>query len=190
MFAKFFKSTPLLKTVIGIILGILLLDQITKQLARIFLQPLYSVSVMGDYFRLTYIENPGIAFGLRIGNKVIFTILSIMAVIIIFYYLFSLRDHKILRLAFASILGGAFGNLIDRFLYGRVVDFLDFEFFDINIPPFRLLFFNFSGYQMDRWPVFNVADIAVTIGMFMIIFNALLDLRPKKSVSYNGLQQN
>lgn len=190
MYTKFFKSTPLLKIVIGIILGVLLLDQITKHLARVFLQPVYSVSIIGDFFRLTYIENPGIAFGLRISNKITFTILSIIAVIIIFYYLLSLRDHKILRLAFASILGGAFGNLIDRFLYGRVVDFLDFEFFDVNIPSFRLLFFDFSGYQMDRWPVFNVADIAVTVGMIMIILNSILDLRLKKSVSYNGLQQN
>ena len=64
------------------------------------------------------------------------------------------------------------------------------EFFDVNIPSFRLLFFDFSGYQMDRWPVFNVADIAVTVGMIMIILNSILDLRLKKSVSYNGLQQN
>ena len=190
MFANLTKLNPFLRVIIAIIFGILLLDQITKQLARLFLQPVYSVSVVGDFFRLTYIENPGIAFGLRISNKITFIILSIIAVIIIFYYLLSLRDHKILRIAFASILGGAFGNIIDRFLFGRVVDFLDFEFFNINIPPFQLLFLNFSGYQMDRWPVFNVADIAVTVGMALIILNAILDLRPKKSVSYNGLQEN
>ena len=190
MFTNLPKFTPFLKVIIAIIFSILLLDQISKQLARIFLQPVHSVSVIGDFFRLTYIENPGIAFGLRIGNKITFTILSIIAVTIIFYYLLSLRNHKMLRLAFASILGGAFGNLIDRFLFGRVVDFLDFEFFDINVPSFQLLFMKFSGYQMDRWPVFNVADIAVTVGMALIVLNAILDLRPKKSVSYNGFQEN
>ena len=151
----------------------LILDQLTKYLARIFLQPVYSMTILGDFFRLTYVENPGIAFGFRIENKVFFTILSIIAVIVIFYYLFLLKQHPVLRLAFALILGGAFGNLIDRFLYGRVVDFLDFEFFDINISPFSFLFFDFGGYQMNRWPVFNIADIAVTTGMILIIINAI-----------------
>jgi signal peptidase II len=86
-----------------------------------------------------------------------------------------LKQHVVLRFAFALILGGAFGNLIDRFLYGRVVDFLDFEFFDISIPPFSFLFIDFGGYHMTRWPVFNIADIAVTVGMIMIILNAIFD---------------
>ena len=67
---------------------------------------------------------------------------AIIAILVIFYYLFSLKDHKILRIAFALILGGAFGNLIDRFLFGKVVDFFDFEFFNVTIPPFSFLFFN------------------------------------------------
>ena len=153
----------------------LVLDQVTKYLARIFLQPVYSIPILGDFFRLTYVENPGIAFGFRIEYKVFFTILSIIAVVVIFYYLFLLKQHVVLRFAFALILGGAFGNLIDRFLYGRVVDFLDFEFFDISIPAFSFLFLDFGGYQMTRWPVFNVADIAVTVGMILIIVNAIFD---------------
>ncbi len=159
MFAHLSRQNSFLKIVVGIIPGILVLDQLTKWVARVFLKPVYSVSIIGDFFRLTYVENPGIAFGLRISNKTIFTLLSIVAVIIIFYYLFALHNHKFLRIAFASILGGALGNLIDRFLFGRVVDFLDFEFFDVNIPPFNFMVFRFGGYQMDRWPVFNVADI-------------------------------
>lgn len=189
MSAHLFRQNSFLKIAVGIIPGILILDQVTKWLARFFLKPVYSISVIGDFFRLTYVENPGIAFGLRISNKIIFTILSIVAVIIIFYYLFSLHNHKFLRVAFACILGGALGNLTDRFIFGRVVDFLDFEFFDINISPFNLLFFNFSGYQMDRWPVFNVADIAVTMGMIMIIVNAFLDSRSTKTVSSDGNQK-
>jgi signal peptidase II len=152
-----------------------MLDQVTKYLARIFLQPQHSIPLLGDFLRLTYVENPGIAFGLRIENKVFFTILSILAVFIIFYYLFILREEKTLRIAFAMILGGAFGNLIDRFLYGKVVDFVDMEFFNIHIPPFKVMIFNFSGYSMDRWPVYNVADVAVTAGMILIIGNALFD---------------
>lgn len=168
-------KNPYIKFVLIVIFGVLILDQFTKYLARFFLQPVHSVSIIGNFFKLTYIENPGIAFGLRIDNKLFFTFLSIAAVIIIFYYLFLLKDQKYLRFAFAMILGGAFGNLIDRFLYGRVVDFLDFEFFDVSIPPFKILFLQFSGYSMDRWPVFNIADIAVSLGMIIIIANTLFD---------------
>lgn len=183
MLGKFVNKNAHFKLVLGIIVGVLILDQVTKYLAKIFLQPVYSVSVLGNFFRLTYVENPGIAFGLRIENKLLFTILSIVAIVVIFYYLFTLRDHIMLRVAFASILGGALGNLVDRFLYGRVVDFLDFEFFNVHIPRFKFLFFNFHGYSMDRWPVFNIADVAVTVGMVIIIFNALFDQKIKKPTS-------
>ena len=171
MLEKIFARNPFFKSVFIIITIVLVLDQVTKHLARIFLQPIYSIPILGDFFRLTY----GIAFGFRIENKVFFTVLSIIAVIVIFYYLLLLKQHTTLRFAFALILGGAFGNLIDRFLFGRVVDFLDFEFFDIHISPFSFLFIDFGGFHMYRWPVFNVADIAVTIGMILIIMNAIFD---------------
>jgi signal peptidase II len=166
------------------------LDQVTKVLARIYLQPVYSIPILGDFFRLTYVENPGIAFGLRINNKVFFTVLSIIAVIVIFYYLFLLKEHPLLRFSFALILGGAFGNLIDRFLFGRVVDFFDFEFFNIHIPEFSILFIQFNGYQMNRWPVFNIADIAVTIGMVLIIYNAIFDRQHQKIFQTDDTPQN
>ena len=161
--------------VLFIIMLVLVLDQSTKYAARIFLKPRYSVSVLGDFFRLTYVENPGIAFGIRIDNKILFTILSLVAIVVIFYYLFKMKDHLILRTAFAIILGGAFGNLIDRFIYGRVVDFFDFDFFDVSIPTFKFLFIHFPGYSLARWPVFNVADMAVSLGMIIVILSAILE---------------
>lgn len=191
MLDKLFSRNPLFISVFIIITVVLILDQVTKYLARIFLQPVYSVPILGDFFRLTYVENPGIAFGLRIENKVFFTVLSIIAVIVIFYYLFLLKQHTVLRFAFALILGGAFGNLIDRFLFGRVVDFLDFEFFDIHISTFSFLFIDFSGFHMYRWPVFNVADIAVTVGMILIIINAIFDRKHfPKELPHESPQEN
>jgi signal peptidase II len=187
---KLFEKNPLFKPVFFIISAVLIFDQITKIIARIYLRPLYSVQILGDFFRLTYVENPGIAFGLRINNKVFFTVLSIIAVFIIFYYLFLMKENPLLRFSFAMILGGAFGNLIDRFLFGRVVDFLDFDFFDVSIPQFSFLFFNFSGYQMARWPVFNIADIAVTIGMILIIYNAIFFKEPQKILQADDSPQN
>jgi signal peptidase II len=190
LFDRFFEKNPLFKPVFFIISIVLVLDQVTKILARIYLQSVYSVPILGDFFRLTYVENPGIAFGLRINNKVFFTVLSIIAVFIIFYYLFLMKENPLLRFSFALILGGALGNLIDRFLYGRVVDFLDFDFFNVSIPQFSFLFFNFSGYQMSRWPVFNIADIAVTIGMVIIIYNAIFSRESQKILQTNDNPQN
>ncbi len=169
------------KLILLVFVGVVFLDQLTKYLARVYLEPVGSVNVISDFFRLTYVENPGIAFGIRVDNKVLFTILSILAIIVIFYYLFKLKDRPVLRLAFASILGGAVGNLIDRFLFGRVTDFMDFEFPDVHIPPFKFLFINFPGYYMDRWPVFNVADMAVSIGMIVILLLAIFDNEQEKA---------
>jgi signal peptidase II len=165
------------KIIIAIVFVVLILDQITKYSAKIFLAPRQSVSVLGNFFRLTFVENPGIAFGIRVNNKVFFTILSLMAVVVIFYYLFKLKDHLLLRVAFAIILGGAFGNLIDRFIYGKVIDFLDFDFFNVNLPSFKFLLFEFQGYTMERWPVFNLADSAVSIGMMLILLSTFLEKR-------------
>lgn len=175
MVGKIPAFTKNLKITVGLFTFVLLLDQFSKHLAKLYLKPVHSVSVIGDFFKLTFVENPGIAFGVLVSNKTSFTVLSIIAVLVIFYYLFKLKDNLLLRTAFAIILGGAFGNLIDRFTAGKVVDFFDFEFFNFNLPSFKFLIFNFHGYAMDRWPVFNIADSAVSIGMIIIIFSALFD---------------
>jgi len=108
-------------------------------------------------------------FGLQMENKFLFILLSIAATIIVFIYLYKMRNDKlILVVALSLIMGGALGNLIDRMIYGKVVDFLDFEFFDISIPEFNFLFIDFTGFALNRWPIFNVADSSVTIGMILI----------------------
>lgn len=161
-----------------IIVSVVVLDQVTKYLAITYLQPVGSMPVLGDFLRLTYVENPGMAFGIEIENKILFNILSIIAVFVIFYYLFKLRSHSLLRISFAVILGGAFGNLIDRFLRGRVVDFFDVEFFDVHFPGGTFLFWEFPVYSLYRWPVFNIADIAVSTGMIIILLTTLLNNPP------------
>ncbi|GAB4331628.1 MAG: hypothetical protein Kow0037_08390 [Calditrichia bacterium] len=188
MFSSLFQKFPYLKSTLAIIAGVVTLDQLTKYLAKVFLSDLPGnqpyIKILGDFFRLTYVENPGIAFGIRINNKVFFTLLSLLAIVVVFIYLLQLRDHFVLRIAFAFILGGAFGNLYDRMVHGKVIDFLDFEFFNIHLPSFKLLFFEFHGYYMQRWPVFNIADIAVSLGMILIILNAIFD-REQPSVTYH-----
>lgn len=111
-----------------------------------------STPIAGELIRFTYIENPGMAFGIKIAGPLFFTIFSAIASVVIFIYLYRMRNERLLsRLSLALILGGAIGNLIDRFLYGRVVDFIDI------------------GLGDTRWPVFNLADSAVSIGMVLLI---------------------
>ncbi len=133
----------------------------------------YGVSrpILGDFFRLTYIENPGMAFGIDVGGKLFFSLFSILLSAGIVYYLYRARNENFgFRISLALILGGAIGNLIDRtfygflfheapLFYGRVVDFFDVDFFDIHI----------FGYSLSRWPVFNVADAAVTVGIILLL---------------------
>ena len=128
--------------------------------------------ILGDFVRLTYIENPGMAFGIDIGGKLFFSLFSILASIGILIYLYRSRnEHIAFRIALALILGGAIGNLIDRvfygvlfqeapLFYGKVVDFIDTDFFNVNL----------FGYQLSRWPVFNIADASVTCGVILMLF--------------------
>lgn len=134
-----------------------------------------STSVLGNFFRLTYVLNPGGVFGTKLGNSLFYTILSILAILIAGYFFFKSKSKdKILHLAFSLVLGGALGNFIDRIRYGEVLDFLDFDFFNIQIPPFRFGFIELSGFYLDRWPVFNIADSAVTIGMILILWYVVI----------------
>jgi len=153
----------------SLIAVIVLLDQISKYIVKSTMHLYQSLEVIGDFLRLTYIENPGMAFGIQFENKFWFTVLSILAATIVVIYLLRMPNERfVFRLSLALILGGAIGNLIDRLIYGRVVDFMDVEFFDISLPSFNFLFLQFPGYDMTRWPVFNVADSAVTCGMILL----------------------
>ena len=155
--------------IITLIASVVVLDQITKFIVKKLMNLRDSIGIIGDFFQFTYIENPGMAFGLQMENKILFTILSIGAAIVVFIYLYRMRNEKMmLVIALSFIMGGAIGNLIDRLFYGRVVDFLDFEFFDISIPEFNFLFIDFPGFELTRWPIFNLADTSVSIGMIII----------------------
>ncbi len=165
-------------------LFIVVVDQVTKLLVKGFSIPFLnfnydgmyygqSIPIINDFFRLTYIENPGMAFGFDPGEnfKLAISLFSLIASIGLVFYLYMIRDKSLsLRLSIAFILGGAIGNLIDRTLYGvifgyaplfygRVVDFFDFDFFNFTI----------FGISYDRWPIFNIADAAVTIGVLILV---------------------
>ena len=159
------KSSLSIKLTLLIIGFMVFLDQVSKYIIKTQMDLFESKPVLGSFFQITYVENDGAAFGVQLGSPKIFLALSVIAAILVLYYLIRMRDKNWLpQLALAFIAAGAIGNLTDRFINGKVVDF-----FDIDIPSFNFLGITLSGYSMTRWPVFNVADIAITCGMIIII---------------------
>ena len=137
---------------------LIILDQYTKFWVSTHIPQGYSMEMIRDFFSLTHIRNPGVAFGLFADNDsefkslifIIFSAIAIVAILIFFHQ--APRHRKIVHVGLIMVFSGAIGNLIDRILYQEVIDFLDF-------------FYN--GYH---WPAFNVADSCITVGVvFMFI---------------------
>jgi len=132
-----------------------------------------SIPVLGDFFKITFTENPGMAFGFDPGSdfKLFISVFSLVASIGLLIYLFAVRNKSLsLKIAIALILGGAVGNVIDRMFYGLIYDYSPL-FYGKVVDFFDLDFFNFSifGRSYDRWPIFNIADAAVSIGVLILL---------------------
>lgn len=138
-------------------------DQVTKAWAVDALSGRPPVSVIGDFFRLTLVYNLGGAMGTSIGSPFSYLIIALIIIPILCYVLYQYRNVKSYALPLAFICGGAIGNLIDRIRLGQVVDFLDVDFFDINL----------FGYQLDRWWTFNIADAAISCGLVFLLIRML-----------------
>lgn len=133
--------------------SIVILDRITKTAITNFLSFRESFPIIRNIFHLTLYHNTGIAFGLFKDQGYVFIIIPIIAIILLIFniYYFRRNNEMLSRMyvfAFSLILGGAIGNLYDRIVFGHVIDFLDFRI----------------------WPIFNVADSAITIGAVIIAF--------------------
>lgn len=136
-----------LAAVAGVVVA---LDLWSKHWASSTLAYQRPVEVLGEFVRLTYTRNSGVAFGIGAGLPLPYYLFSIAAVAVILYLFVRQRVHGPARqLALALILGGAIGNLVDRLRFGEVVDFIEI------------------GYGRWHWPVFNVADSAVSIGVVL-----------------------
>lgn len=159
-----------------LLLFVVILDQLTKFLVVSSMDLYESIPVIGDFLRFTYIRNPGGAFGLRWGHVAVYYVAAGIVIIWIVWQI--LKEGYTRRLsiwALALILSGALGNLIDRVLLGEVVDFIDCEFFDIAVPAFNIGILNHPGLEMDRWPTFNIADSAVTVGVVVLLISLIRD---------------
>jgi len=132
-------------------------DQITKAIVRETMNLHQSIPVIGSIVKITYIHNPRGVFGLPLGGNKVFVLFSVIAVIFILFYLFRLPpENRYSRVALALVMGGAVGNLVDRLRFGEVIDFLD------------------VGIGTTRWPIFNIADAGVTIGVALLFFAVFL----------------
>ena len=150
---------------------VVVLDQIAKTVVTSHLELHRSVSVIHGFFALTYVRNTGAAFGLLAGRLEdlrvpFFLTVSLLALAVLIGFLRGLPpERRAVTVACGAVLGGAIGNMIDRFAFGEVIDFLD-----VYVGAYH-------------WPAFNVADAAITIGVIVLCLDALLAPAPAHSTS-------
>ena len=133
--------------------SVVIVDRVTKLFFSELLSYGESLPVIRNVLHMTLVHNTGIAFGFFKDQGIVFIVIPIIAIFLLVFNIYYYRQNnealsRIYIVAFSLILGGAIGNLIDRIVYGYVIDFIDFRI----------------------WPVFNVADSAITIGAIMIAF--------------------
>ncbi len=159
---------PILALIIGAALAAL--DQIIKYFVSVYLQPVGSVSIINNLFKLTYVENRGVAFGMLSDMRWFFVVLTSVLIICIIVFMFKKRpQNKMFYIASALIIGGGIGNLIDRVFYGYVIDYLSISFFP---------------------PVCNFADYCITVGTVLLLIYVLFFSSYSKSGKERSIESN
>lgn len=154
-------------TLVSLTVGIgVLLDQLSKLYIDSSFELYESVTVLENFFHITYIRNRGAAFGILSDNALrlpFFIVVSLIAIVGIIWYLRHLRnDQKLSILSLGLILSGAIGNLIDRVRLGEVIDFVDVHWYNYH------------------WPAFNVADSAICVGVGLLMIETWREERQTK----------
>ena len=138
--------------IFSLIIILILADQLTKLWALAELRGSEGISVITGIFELQYLENRGAAFGILQNHQVLFLLITVLAAVLLTYIYARIPDDKKyipLRICYVLLMAGAFGNMIDRAFRGYVVDFFYFKLID--------------------FPIFNVADIYVTVTMVLLM---------------------
>lgn len=131
---------------------VLLIDQIVKLLIKTNMNLNEEISIIPNFFSIQYLKNTGAGFSILENQTILLAITSIICISVIIYYLKKEENlTTAMYLSFGMVLGGILGNLIDRIVYQGVIDFLSFQIFNYNFP------------------VFNIADIGITIGVLLLI---------------------
>lgn len=148
---------------VGIILGGIGIDQLTKLIVSNNMSLYESVSVIPSVFNITYIHNRGAAFGMLANHRWVFMIISTVAIVGMSVYLFRFCKEKMLfKIGLALVISGGIGNMIDRIAYGYVIDMIEATFIET--------IFGWS------FAIFNVADSFVCVGAGLVIFCLIMDI--------------
>ena len=144
-----------------LILLVVTVDQLTKKLAiRVLRDAAQSITIIPDLLSLTYTENKGVAFGMEFAPAGMLLLLTgVITITVLVYVILSKNRTTLFLVPFALIVGGGIGNMIDRVILGRVVDFIYFDLYHGKI----------FGTYLSLWPIFNLADSAISIGACMLI---------------------
>lgn len=133
----------------SLFVGIIALDQYLKIKVTESMALGESIPIIENFFHLTYVLNPGAAFGILPNQRVFFLLTGVVLLLATAYFYPRIKkNEKLLKFGVVNLVSGSTANLIDRFQTGKVIDFLDFRF----------------------WPIFNVADVAIVFGMFVVIY--------------------
>lgn len=141
-----------------IIISIILLciDQISKLLVVNLLTKTDSITIIKNFFYLTYINNDGAAFSILVGKRIFLILIAVLVIVMLIRYIKKNNiQNKLELVSISLIIGGSLGNLMDRVVRGYVIDFLDFKIFNYNSP------------------IFNLADTFIVIGVFLLLLKEI-----------------
>jgi len=142
------------------------LDQISKGLINLFMYVNQSITIISNFFNITHVHNIGAAFSILAGNRWLLILLAIIALNLIYHFFIKYKElSNKENIIYALLIGGILGNVIDRVLYGYVIDFLDFTFFG---HPFA---------------VFNFADAFIVISVILLLFESWRGEKCKNTLS-------
>lgn len=135
---------------------LLCIDQISKLLVVNLLTKTDSITIIKNFFYLTYINNDGAAFSILVGKRIFLILIAVLVIVMLIRYIKKNNiQNKLELVSLALIIGGSLGNLMDRVVRGYVIDFLDFKIFNYNFP------------------IFNLADTFIVIGVFLLLLKEI-----------------
>lgn len=135
---------------------VILVDFFSKYIVSKLMTVNETINLIDNFFRITYVKNTGAAFSIFSNNTILVIIISVVVIGFLLFYIYKNKgNNKLENVSYAFILGGAISNLIDRLVYGYVIDFLDFEILSYNAP------------------IFNLADTFIVIGVILFLINTL-----------------
>lgn len=135
---------------------VILVDFFSKYMVSKLMTINETINLIDNFFRITYVKNTGAAFSIFSNNTILVIIISVIVIGFLLFYIYKNKgNNKLENVSYAFILGGAISNLIDRLVYGYVIDFLDFEILSYDAP------------------IFNLADTFIVIGVILFLINTL-----------------